>query len=383
MTSIVYFLPNVKGGVANVIRNLIKFNSKIISQRVVLYSDENFLEEDKISKEFFNVETYFYSFSKYNKTSINLEGLRKYILTEDEILFCNGGMELKMANYFKIKNKIAYMIHGDFNSYYEAINENYGVIDLIFSISNKITKTLYSSLKTFEKIAQVKYPVDLVKYELNINDSPNYLFVGSLDKRKGAHLLERIINEVIKKIPNAKIKVVGVGEFFPSLKGSFINIDNVEVMGWLENLEIQRLMCASDILIFPSFSEGLPNVIIEALNSRCIPVVWNIESGIQDLIVHKDNGLIIEVGCLDLYIENLIELGRNTDFQNHLKNNSEITIKEYKEPYLLSNIIFEKLENINSQNKVYTNIKLSGFLDMKLMPNKLVRYIRRKKNGRS
>jgi glycosyltransferase involved in cell wall biosynthesis len=134
---------------------------------------------------------------------------------------------------------------------------------------------------------------------------PTVLFVGRLVQRKGAgHLLEavgRLVGEGI----DLRVMLVGDGPERAGLESLSADLglgDRVRFTGWLGVLspEILAAYDAADIFCLPSFAEGLPLVVVEAMG-RGVPVVATAVSGTPEIVLHERTGLLVpwgDVGAL-------------------------------------------------------------------------------------
>ncbi len=108
------------------------------------------------------------------------------------------------------------------------------------------------------------------------------LFVGSLIMRKGLHdLLEALADPDLNK---AKLIVVGEGMYAPQLTALCRRLglsDRTEWVGTLPPADVAALMRSVDILCLPSYMEGRPNAVNEAMASG-LPVVTTRIGGIPD-----------------------------------------------------------------------------------------------------
>lgn len=192
--------------------------------------------------------------------------------------------EVNFGNFKKLLLKFAYKRADEliFNSYNVAEknkwigNENYVVIYNIFDI---------------EKVSQLP-PREQIRKNLKLREDVFYItFVGSLVKRKGVNLLI----EAFKMIKDDKLKllIIGKGELESVLEKMAKDDERIEFLGYTDN-SISYIK-ASDLFILPSFSEGIPNVIIEALACET-PVIATDVDGIPEIIEHKRNGLLIKPG---------------------------------------------------------------------------------------
>jgi glycosyltransferase involved in cell wall biosynthesis len=69
----------------------------------------------------------------------------------------------------------------------------------------------------------------------------------------------------------------------------------VHLVGWRSNAEVRDLITESRALVLPSFAEGLPVVIMEAMALRR-PVITTFVAGIPELVRDVDNGWLVPAG---------------------------------------------------------------------------------------
>jgi glycosyltransferase involved in cell wall biosynthesis len=72
----------------------------------------------------------------------------------------------------------------------------------------------------------------------------------------------------------------------------------VRITGWISSDEVRSEILASRALVLPSFAEGLPVVIMEAMALRR-PVVTTFVAGIPELIKHGEHGWLVPAGDLE------------------------------------------------------------------------------------
>jgi glycosyltransferase involved in cell wall biosynthesis len=62
--------------------------------------------------------------------------------------------------------------------------------------------------------------------------------------------------------------------------------------------DVAAIYAATDVLVIPSFSEGIPNVILEAMVQK-VPLVATTVGGIPEMIGHQESGLLVAPGDAD------------------------------------------------------------------------------------
>lgn len=115
------------------------------------------------------------------------------------------------------------------------------------------------------------------------------LFVGRITQLKGIDL----IYQCASNTPD--IQYIFIGRKSDE-KGK--DLDNCIFVGEVPHSEIPYWMNAADILILPSYSEGLPTVVAEALSCG-IPVVVSDVGGCPEVVLDEETGFVIRTGDAD------------------------------------------------------------------------------------
>lgn len=109
--------------------------------------------------------------------------------------------------------------------------------------------------------------------ELHIDDGLIVGNVGRLSVQKNQKLLLEIFAEWIKKYPNSWLLLVGEGEMFDRLHEIAQNLQISDKVNFCGNVQdVESLLCAMDIFVFPSVFEGLGIAAVEAQASG-LPVI--------------------------------------------------------------------------------------------------------------
>lgn len=120
-------------------------------------------------------------------------------------------------------------------------------------------------------------------------------FVGSFQRYKAVDVLVECWPSVITRVPDARLVMVGSGPMEKSLRRT-INKKGlghcVEIVGYVEQSELARLLDRSWCLVLPSRSEGQPRVVLEAM-ARARPVVASAVGGLPELITEGKTGWLV------------------------------------------------------------------------------------------
>jgi glycosyltransferase involved in cell wall biosynthesis len=119
-------------------------------------------------------------------------------------------------------------------------------------------------------------------------DAPLLIYVGRLSAEKE---IDRI-KTVLEAIPNARLALVGNGPHKEALEAHFAGT-NTYFVGYLQGLELASAYASADAFIFPSRTETLGLVLLEAMAAGC-PVVAANSGGIPDIVTDGVNGYLFD-----------------------------------------------------------------------------------------
>ncbi len=133
-----------------------------------------------------------------------------------------------------------------------------------------------------------------------------YIFVGRLVKDKGINELIEAFKKITSEYKNTKLLLVGPYEknldpLLP-ITESFINYsDQVIAVGWKN--DVRPYFAISNCLVFPSYRESFPNVVMQVGAMGLKSIVTNI-NGCNEIIKEGENGIIypqkMKSHCLNL-----------------------------------------------------------------------------------
>ncbi|GAB4237029.1 MAG: glycosyltransferase family 1 protein [Stanieria sp.] len=119
-------------------------------------------------------------------------------------------------------------------------------------------------------------------------ESPLLLYVGRVSAEKQIDQ----IKPVLEAIPEARLAIVGNGPQREALEAHFAGT-NTHFVGYLQGLELAAAYASADAFIFPSRTETLGLVLLEAMAAGC-PVVAANSGGIPDIVTDGVNGYLFE-----------------------------------------------------------------------------------------
>ncbi len=384
---IVYFLPDIDAGVATIVKALMKY--KPVSDdhyAVVLFSKQ----EDKTTNIIADFEgpdeiiRFSYS-SKENVYSVYKRLARNVLHSAHDIIVANDGWEIRMVVALKLTNPLVYILHGDFNYYYTVSHLNQGVIDLFIAYSSKVYHELtqHKLDKTNSvKVQKIYYPsAALAHYHPVVKEQSlplKILFAGTLDERKGAHLLYEIYDGLCKKVVSFTLTIIGDGPLRTILDKQFRHSPDVIQEGWKSNSYILEKMRHSDVFLFPSFLEGLPNVLVEALSTGAVPVASDLESGVGDVIQDRINGILVKAGDVAGYINAIKSLDEDRTCLQKMSEQGQQGLKEKFDTHGQAALYDQAIKEVGRRESLKLNpsYSMGRWLNKSWLPNFLVIFIR-------
>lgn len=215
--------------------------------------------------------------------------------------------------------------------------------DVVFSYGGKITDLLIHKIKiSKQKIIEIPGGVEtswLINDSKKTNSITKFIFVGRAERRKGIEELNKVLNTLKDK---ESFHFSFIGNIPETLK---IHHPNIHYLGEIrDSAIIKKHLQEHDVLVCPSHSEGMPNVILEGMASGCAIIASDV--GAISKMVNKNNGWLIppaDIEQLKTSIEKAIHSNKN---ELSIKQKNSIQLVE--STFLWDKIIFEFIHKISS-----------------------------------
>ena len=196
--------------------------------------------------------------------------------------------------------------------------------DMITVIS-KESYDYYTSLG--HKVIQIPNAIDISS--LSTDEDRKYekqvLFAGRLSKEKGV----KTLIEICKKLPHdIHLIIIGDGPEVENLKKLESSQNNIHYLGSKNHQQTISLIKGSDVLVQPSFSEGISTTILESMACKTAIVASNV-GGNLELIQDQESGILVEPTNPEMFCEKIIELISDKSLRNKLSTLSYENVKKY------------------------------------------------------
>ncbi len=156
---------------------------------------------------------------------------------------------------------------------------------------------LYSDKAHWSKFNIVRCGVDLKQFEFKTPErkAKKLVYVGRLSAEKGVPILFESLNLLKTQDIDVELTLLGDGEdrtFLEDLAKEMNIDDRVIFGGFVDQKTIANTLRASDIFVLPSFAEGIPVALMEAM-AIGIPVIATYVGGITELVIDGETGQVV------------------------------------------------------------------------------------------
>jgi glycosyltransferase involved in cell wall biosynthesis len=259
--------------------------------------------------------------------------LSKYVFGKKVIFHCHGSEMEKF--YLKNPQIVKKMISNFFNN-----------VDLVICLSNSwalFFKHNFTPRKLVVLENIVEEALDKTIKDPQIDKPIHFLFMGAVGNRKGIFdLLATIAQHKQEFVGKMNLLIGGNGEI--KRLNEFIAINQlseiVSYKGWVSGSLKSKLFNEADVYILPSYNEGLPISILEAM-AYGLPVISTNVGGIPEIITNGINGCVINPGDKEAIYASLRLFIDSPSLCKEYGNNTMEIVK----PYYAKNVI-PKLESI-------------------------------------
>lgn len=191
-----------------------------------------------------------------------------------------------------------------------------------------------------------------LKKSLNIKeDDFVFIFVGRLVTDKGINELVKAFDTINKE--DNKIKLLLVGPLESDLDPLSIdtesiiqNNDSIISVGYQN--DVRPYFSISDVLTFPSYREGFPNVVMQA-GAMGLPSIVSDINGCNEIISEGKNGLIVPVKNIEELEKAMRKILKDLNFRKELQSNSRKMIVTNYEQKVVWDAILNEYKNLKNQ----------------------------------
>jgi glycosyltransferase involved in cell wall biosynthesis len=156
-------------------------------------------------------------------------------------------------------------------------------------------------------------------------------YIGRLSTEKGVHHFVQALPKILNNHKDLRVCIGGDGP----LKGSIKTLleeegisDRIDLPGWISHDELPQYFNQLRLLILPSYTEGLPNIMLEAMACGT-PVLTTPVGAIPDVIKDGITGFIMENNSQECITENVIRVLHHTNLSQIAENGKKFVEENY------------------------------------------------------
>jgi colanic acid/amylovoran biosynthesis glycosyltransferase len=176
----------------------------------------------------------------------------------------------------------------------------------VVAISSYCRSQLYRHLPhgQWHKVQQVHCALEAAFHEVPataLPSAPRIVCVGRLCEQKGQLLLLDAVHRLAQRGIRCELVLAGDGEMRAELETLIAQhgiSGQVTITGWISSAAVCQHILAARALVLPSFAEGLPVVLMEAM-ALGRPVLTTCIAGIPELVLHQETGWLFAAGDVE------------------------------------------------------------------------------------
>lgn len=166
----------------------------------------------------------------------------------------------------------------------------------VICLSQSLAKILPSTVQSSGKVSVLSPGINLNNYKYGLFSSErniDFLFVGRIEPIKNLKLSFLIFEQIRLIAPSIQFHLVGTGSELEKWKGLYNNDSHVIFYGEKKHADIAPIMMRARFLVLSSYSEGFPNVVLEAMLCGAVPVVTPV-SDMPTILSEHDLGILFD-----------------------------------------------------------------------------------------
>jgi glycosyltransferase involved in cell wall biosynthesis len=163
------------------------------------------------------------------------------------------------------------------------------------------------------------------------NRLPIIGYIGRISGEKGIQNFAYALPTIFNNHKDLKVLIGGDGPLNESIKGFLIKkglIDRVECLGWIPHDDVPNYLNKLKLLVVPSYTEGLPNIILEAMACGT-PVLATQVGAIPNIIRDGETGFFMESNQPDCISENIKKILNSPNLYKIIENGQAFVESNY------------------------------------------------------
>lgn len=196
-------------------------------------------------------------------------------------------------------------------------------------IINDRIVVLKNAVDTSQQCDRIGETCDRIRQNLSIRENCFVCgYIGRISPEKGLLYLINGFSKLKKNTDKYYLMVIGDGEERENcelLAGELLQQGRIKFLGFQNN--VKELLAAMDCIVLPSLTEGTPMVLLEAMSME-VPIIATRVGGVPDIIIHNDNGLLVDSMDSDAIAAAIEKLYSDKELRKKLAKNARLLVQD-------------------------------------------------------
>jgi len=291
------------------------------------------------------------------------------------------------AGYFYGTSRIVHVVHNQLEQMVE--RESDPLADRIVGVSPRIEELARQHLpgdRVTCILNGINLPGNLPGMDENCSDRPrDILFIGRIDNRqKGVFRIPEIMRYLLDRGCRAGMTVIGNGPDFQALKQMVLSrslSDHIRLTGKVDPEQVSGYYSSHKILLLPSYFEGHPLTLMEAMAHGCVPVASLLPQSTDTCVGQGESGILVEPENTQGFGQAILELLEDGERLDLMSQKARTRAGEQFSNAVSHKLYLELLESFEGTTMERERVPLFNrkYLSWKeLVPFQLVLWVKRK-----
>ncbi len=196
----------------------------------------------------------------------------------------------------------------------------------VFIVLSKEWYEFFTPIVREELLQIVNNAIVVPDIEKKDYNNHNLLYLGRITREKGIRELVAAFEDIRKVYPDSVLYLGGIFEE-ETFAGEIEGREGISFLGWIDNEQKINMLSECSIFVLPSYFEGQPISLLEAMACGCCCVATQV-GGIPQIITHGQNGILVEAGNKEALTDTLLSVIDAEDTKNVLGTAAKDTIRK-------------------------------------------------------
>jgi len=206
-----------------------------------------------------------------------------------------------------------------------------------------IVQPIYQAITVVDEDLLAGFDIQNALKKRQSSEKWRVLFLSRIIRNKGIYETIEAVSHLKAKYPMIELIVAGDGDELEKVKSLVNNrkMSNVTFVGYVRGKEKRSMFEKSQVFCFPSYGEGLPSSIVEAI-AYGLPVVTRPVGGLADFFKNEVHGFITDSLNPDIFANLIERLFLNKELYNKIS----LSNYQYAQSHFLASSAALRLETI-------------------------------------